>query len=231
MREYKRYSFEFLSIFIAVISAFALNNWNTNRINRHAENKILLEINRGLIKDLADIEINIYGHQCGLDAIQYFKDILSNEPVSQDSFGFHLMSLTRDFVSIQNVSGYETLKSKGLELITNDSLRSKIISLYEYDYVIVKKLEEDYYENQYQANYFREINRILSPYYLFDDDQFLIGLKSPIKLSEQDSKLLLSFFWKLEINRRFMINQYAEVKNNVNSLQEFIEVMSDSSSQ
>ena len=48
-RTYKlvKYTFEFLSIFIAVISAFALNNWNDNRRDRLAENKILTEIYNG----------------------------------------------------------------------------------------------------------------------------------------------------------------------------------------
>ncbi|MFK7748164.1 MAG: hypothetical protein AB8B65_07230 [Kordia sp.] len=37
IKNWKKYTFEFLSIFIAVISAFALNNWNENRNNRNAE--------------------------------------------------------------------------------------------------------------------------------------------------------------------------------------------------
>ena len=49
-----------------------------------------------------------------------------------------------DYISIQNISGYETLKSNGLELIRDDSLRFEIITLYEYDYSILKKFEEEY---------------------------------------------------------------------------------------
>ncbi len=37
----KKYTFEFLSIFIAVISAFGLNNWNDHRRDRVAELKIM----------------------------------------------------------------------------------------------------------------------------------------------------------------------------------------------
>ena len=58
-KSWKRYGFEFLSIFVAVISAFALNNWNENRKGRDAEDKILAEIYNGLRKDLSDIDMNI----------------------------------------------------------------------------------------------------------------------------------------------------------------------------
>ena len=45
---WKEYGFEFLSIFIAVLAAFALNNWNENRRDKHTEHKILTEISNGL---------------------------------------------------------------------------------------------------------------------------------------------------------------------------------------
>ncbi|WP_417612232.1 hypothetical protein [Owenweeksia hongkongensis] len=48
---WRKNGFEFLSIFIAVVSAFALNNWNENRRDAHSENKILMEIYNGLEKD------------------------------------------------------------------------------------------------------------------------------------------------------------------------------------
>ena len=51
-RNWRKYSVEFLSIFTAVISAFALNNWNDNRKDQNAEQKILIEIKNGLEKDL-----------------------------------------------------------------------------------------------------------------------------------------------------------------------------------
>lgn len=45
---WEKIGFEFLSIFIAVTSAFALNNWNENRRDDNAANKILAEISNGL---------------------------------------------------------------------------------------------------------------------------------------------------------------------------------------
>ena len=217
-KNWKNYGFEFLSIFIAVISAFALNNWNENRKNQNAESKILTEIYNGLGKDLEDLHLNEAGHEMGLKAAVYFKDLLANKPVSKDSVLFHYFNLTRDFVSIQNISGYETLKSKGLELIQNDSLRTKIISLYEYDYSTLKKLEEEYFEMQFQENYFKEINQLISQNFEFDKNKTLIRIITPIKISENDEKIFLIYLWKIRVNRNFVLNYYSEVEHKIEGL-------------
>jgi len=215
VKTWKRFGFEFLSIFIAVIAAFALDNWNENRKERLAESKILTEIQADLEKDLEDININIFGHEEGLKAVGYFQDLLAGQPVSEDSVMLHYLSLTRDFVSIQNTSGYETLKSRGLELINNDSLRTRIISLYEYDYTTLKKLEEEYYELQFQANYFKAINRAIAPHFVLDDKLNPAGLRRPVKLPEDQKKILLAYLWKIKINRNFILKFYQEVKTKV----------------
>jgi hypothetical protein len=218
IKPWKKYGFEFLSIFVAVISAFSLNNWNQNRNNAIAENKILDEIHQGLDKDIIDIESNMLGHKMGLNAIKYFKKIVLNEKVPQDSLKQYYITLTRDFICIQNTSGFETLKSRGLELIQNDTLRTKIISLYEYDYKSIEKIEEDYYENQFQENYFKDINQILSRNFIFDDKKNIIGISTPLKMDNNEEKLLLSMLWKIEFNRNFTLQMYKDTKDKIKLL-------------
>jgi len=76
-RKWRNYTFEFLSIFIAVISAFALNNWNDNRRDELAETKILNEIVNGLHKDIEDNEINILGHEMGMQSNKFWRKIIN----------------------------------------------------------------------------------------------------------------------------------------------------------
>lgn len=218
IRSLRRYSFEFLSIFVAVISAFALNNWNENRKSRNAEEKILAEIYNGLQKDMSDIDTNILGHQAGNRAVTYFRNLIAGDTIGNDSLLIHYFSLTRDFVSIQNTSGYETLKSRGFELIENDSLRSQIISLYEYDYNILRKLEEEYYEMQFQQNYFQEINRILSRNFVFDVKNRFVGIETPLRITAEEERLLLSYLWKIKVNRDFVLGYYADMRNRVKNV-------------
>lgn len=219
IKNWKKYTFEFLSIFVAVISAFALNNWNDNRNDRNAENKILTEIKNGLAKDIEDMCLNELGHKMGIDAVNYFRNILADKPASKDSMMFHYFNLTRDFVSAQNISGYETLKSKGLELIRNDSLRTKIVSLYEYDYNTLRKLEEEYYELQFQENYFKEINSLIAQNFEFNQDKMLIGITTPLKLESDKENIVLIYLMKIQINRSFILQYYTEVKQKIEQLQ------------
>lgn len=219
---WKKYAFEFLSIFIAVISAFALDHWNDNRNNRHAESKILVEINHGLEKDLEDVRLNVRGHQMGINAANYFRNLIAGKSIAKDSMLYHYFNLTRDFISIQNTSGYETLKSRGLELIQNDTLRTKIISLYEYDYNTLRKLEEDYYELQFQENYFKEINSTISQSLEFNADKQITGITTPLRLEKNQEKIILSYLWKIQANRNFVLKYYDEVENKIEKLRQEI---------
>lgn len=217
--DWRKYTFEFFSIFIAVITAFALNNWNDNRKADQSENKILIEISNGLEKDIEDIRQNKIGHHKGIDACNYFRNMLAGKEVNSDSLMVHYRNVTRDFISIQNTAGYETLKSKGLELIKNDALRLEIITMYEYNYNILRKLEEEYSEMQFQENYFVEINKSLAPNFQFDENNKIIGINSPFEISSKEEKIILLYLWKIQGNRDYILNYYSEVEQKVTELQ------------
>lgn len=221
-RNYKNYAFEFLSIFIAVVSAFALNNWNDNRREHQAEVKILSEIRNGLKKDIEDVRVNVGGHKTGQEACKYFSRLLKDEPIAQDSFAQNYYDLTRDFVTIQNNSGYESLKSRGLDIIKNDSLRYKIISFYEYDMEVLEKFEEEYEEMQYYKNYFPIINEILAPSLIFLPTG-LINVESPLQLNDKDRSVLKSYLWRIYVNRNFILSVYTDMEQKITTLVEEIE--------
>lgn len=214
---------EFFSIFIAVISAFALNNWNDNRKDHQAATKILVEISNGLEKDLEDININIYGHNEGKNAVRFWWKILTNAEVNQDSLQHYYLSLTRDFFSAQNNSGYETLKSRGLELVKNDDLRFDIISLYEYDYESLKTMEENYFEMQFQENYFHDFNRLIAPNFVFEKNGEISKVNTPLNISDADKKILLGYLWKIQVNRNFILRYYGSMEEKIQDIQRRIE--------
>ena len=219
----RKFTFEFLSIFIAVIAAFAVNNWNDNRRDGNAESKILSEIVHGLEKDIDDVNLNVSGHEEGIKACKYWRKLFRNESVNLDSLQQYYFVLTRDFVSIQNTAGYETLKSKGLELIQNDSLRTQLVALYEYDYKTLLKLEEEYSELQFQENYFKAINTLVAPKLQYNAKGNIVGMALPHNFSEADVNILLSYLWKIQINRMFVLASYKDVIAKIDDLKEEIE--------
>ncbi len=199
-----------------------LSTWNDNRRDDNTEIKILSEISNGLKKDLEDIHVNTKGHKYGISACSYWRRVVNNDAFDIDSIQQYYFNLTRDFVSIQNVSGYETLKSKGLEIIKNDSLRFEIISLYEYDFSTLKKFEEEYDEMQFQDSYYKEINNLISPYFNFNKTGNIDSITLPINLNKKNT--FLSYLWKIQINRRFILSYYADIEKKVEKLIKNIDI-------
>ena len=199
--DFKKFLFEFFSVFFAVVFAYLLNQWNEDRKDDLAENKILTEIYNGLERDSIDLAQDQQYFRVNISAIKYFSDISNNTIVDNDSLQLYYFYLTRDFITVQNTSGYETLKSRGLEIIKNDELRKSIINLYEVTYELHRKFSEEYDENKYMRNYFENINNVIAPHFIFDSKNNIIGLNQPINLRDRDKNLVKSYLWKLAVNR------------------------------
>lgn len=178
----------------------------------------MIEIRNGLKLDLKDLSENIAGHRIGLKSCKYFKRLVGGETVGQDSISGYYYALLRDYISIQNKSGYEALKSKGLEFITNDSLRVKVIALYDYHYEILEKLEENYHEIQFNKSYFSQINDLLAEYLVFDKKGTLKSIRQPLKLSPKDQNAFFSYLMRIEFNRKAMLMYYNQVEKQVKDL-------------
>ena len=200
-KNWKKYLFEFLSIFFAVIFAFTLNKWNENRKDHIVENKILIEISNGLKRDSLDLANDERSYELNMKAIKYFRKLINNIEVENDSLSLYYFFLTRDYVTVQNTSGYETLKSKGLETVKNDSLRKNIIDLYEVTYKLHQKFTEDYDENKYMKNYFEKINNAVAPNFSYDSKGNIIGIQQPLNLNQKDANIVNSYLWRLQMNR------------------------------
>jgi len=220
---WRRYTLEFLSIFIAVVAAFALDHWNDNRRDRHSEQKILREVRNGLLLDLQDIANNKTGHRYGIRTCHYFRDLLNQKSVAQDSVAFMYTILLRDFNTIFNKTGYESLKSKGLEIVRNDSVRFQIISLYDYYYQILYKIEEEAHEMQSFKSFFGPINDALSPYMEFDEQGNLVAFNTPVDLEPANYNAIMSYLWRIENNRKFKMARYHLVEQKVQQLIDAIE--------
>lgn len=94
------------------------------------------------------------------------------------------------------------MKSKGLEIIKNDSLRSKIIDLYEVDYELQRKFNEEHSEYKFMQNYFHKINNVIAPNFEYDSTNNIVGIKLPVEVSEKERKLLKSYIWKIAVGKK-----------------------------
>lgn len=220
---WRKFGLEFLSIFIAVISAFALNNWNENRISNHSEQKILSEIKNSLKIDAHDFNNNIYGNKLSLKADSIFRNLLSGNKINQDSIALYYTILFRDYIPIVNKSAYESLKANNLKTVQNDSLRIQIISLYDYYYTIIEKLEYEVPEMKSYKNYFSRIDGLIHPFMEFDSNGDLKKIVGINKLDSTEKQEILSYLWRIRNNRKLKLGRYDLILNEMEKLEQNIE--------
>jgi hypothetical protein len=214
---FKKYFSEFALIFISVLLAFGLTEWSTTQGEKLSESKILSEIKNGIETDSEDFESNLKMHKISMSAVRAFRNWANNLPLTQDSLRLQYFLLYRNYSPIINKTGYESLKETSLKVITNDSLRFQIIKLYEYYYNILDQLDNKNEEMQDFKVYFSSINKILTPYMIFDVKGNLTGFKKAT-LAGMEKKELLSYLWRMELTKSFKIKRYDEVINEIAKL-------------
>jgi hypothetical protein len=214
IKNWKKYLFEFLSVFFAVTFAFLLDRWNDDRKESNAENKILKEIYNGLERDSLDIANDERYFKVAFRGLKYFNEIVDGKNIQNDSLVNFYFLFARESIVVQNKSGYESLKSRGLETIQNDSLRSMIIDLYEVDYELARKFNEEHSEYKFMNNYFHKINDALAPNFEYDETNNIKGIKLPLVLNEKEKGLLKSYLWKIAVGKqdRLQASLYSKEK-------------------
>lgn len=141
---------EILLVVIGIMIAVSLNNWNDNRKAIVQEQKSLRELQSALRADLTDIQFNINWHESAKTSCNVLLKVYEEKPPYHDSLGNHFGHMARFSQFLPELGTYESIKSNGIGLISNDSLRIKI---------------SHYYENEIKyALGNEEINRSLLPF-------------------------------------------------------------------
>lgn len=220
---FSSYSIQFILIFISVLLAFMLSEWSNDREERISELKILTEIRNSLERDLFDVESNIQGYKLSMRSSEVLEDWLNKKAIPQDSINLHYQILFRNYTPIINRSAYESLKATSLKTVSNDSLRLEIISVYDYYYRILEKLEDEIYEMQDYRNHSKIVNEIISPYMQFNDELKLVGLLPAEKIDSIQEGKIKQCLWKTKQNRIFKLQQYKYVREKIKELKAEIE--------
>jgi hypothetical protein len=143
-RKWAEYLLEILVITVGILGAYTLNSWNENRKERNFETNILKQVRIGLVKDVSDLNYNMLQHQKSADSQRkILKWLKSNDPfVDSLCVDFAATNIFTAFVS--NDEAFETLKSRGVGVIRNDSLKNVLVNLYENTYDYHDSMEKEY---------------------------------------------------------------------------------------
>ncbi len=125
---------EIILVVIGILIAVQINNWNNRNQLEDLERKYLIEIKNSLQFDLKDIQFNIGFNESRLRSNEIVLQYLNREIEYSDSLKFHFANMIFTTRTLPNQSAYENLKSRGLEIITSDSLRQNITSLYSFSF-------------------------------------------------------------------------------------------------
>ena len=148
--KWPEYFFEILVLVTGIYGAFELANYGENRNRKRAELEILKSCKIELIADLKDITINMEDLRKSLLAFDILLEVLENDGRYHDSLSWHFNYTLLPMHFVHSNSSFETLKSKGLDLISNADLRTKLISLYDSQYDLFLQAEtEELAEVQY----------------------------------------------------------------------------------
>lgn len=139
LRKYFIYAFgEIFLIVIGILIALQLNNSNEVRKIRIDEVNILKDLNKGLQIDLSMVDYNIERHSRAIYSGEIILDFLNKKTNYSDSLSIHFAGIHYYTNFMYGRGAYESLKSKGFEIISNKNLRYEIIQLYETSYAIIK---------------------------------------------------------------------------------------------
>ena len=97
-------------------------------------------------------------------------------------------------------------------------MRLAIIGIYEYDYNVLIKLEEEYHEAQFYKNYFHTFNTAISPWATFDERGNMNGLAPNAHFEGAQLNELLVDIWKIRGNRMFIMQFYREVDAKIDGI-------------
>lgn len=132
IRTYLSYAIsEVILIVIGIFVAIQIDNWNENRKLRNTEYEYLDQLNENLKATSVNLAENIaYNKRTLVNYEKILNHIENDLPYSNSldsAFAYFIYWADANIT----YTAYETVKSKGFDIIQNDSLRNAIIEMYE----------------------------------------------------------------------------------------------------
>ena len=142
---------EIALIVVGILIALYLDTLNSQKQTREVETQLLHELKSNLQSNLEILERTRKTEAEYLSYNEMILDFLDNrKPYDEGldrAFGVYFWTVSTNPVT----GGYEYLKSKGIDLISNDSLRKRISFIFENEFSILKN-ENEVWSNNLQQN-------------------------------------------------------------------------------
>lgn len=159
----KWFAAEYFIVVLGVLTAVAINAWWVETQEHEVETETLRELRDALTRDLGDIAINVRIHERAAASAALLQAHMQARRPYADTLDAHFGHVLLATFAVRDETAYETLKQRGLDTVTDDSLRAAIGRLYGVSYPTITPFQDrtwDFVDSQqtpfYNAN-FRDI--------------------------------------------------------------------------
>lgn len=203
---------EIILVVIGILIALQINNASAEARMRSKELVLLKEMRQNLLADRLDLRFNIDGNLDRIRANEMVLKALQNRTILNDTIKQHFGNIWGNYQLMENTAAWENLKSVGLDLISNDSLRNVIAALYSTKYTYLENLEKGWDDHYHRDHVYPMVLKHLNVEAMW------------VSATPDDHEALLNdreFQEVLKINlfiRGYMQSQYEMVDNEVHSI-------------
>jgi hypothetical protein len=128
---------EIILVVIGILIALQVNNWNQNRIDSKIEKQLLSELLKNLEVNEERLKESASEEYITAQSIEYVVSTLEHKLAYNDSMDFHFGRADYASDIVLTSTAFETIKSKGFDIITSDDIRNSTIDLFDSDYGVL----------------------------------------------------------------------------------------------
>ena len=133
--KYMRYAIgEIFLVVIGILIALQINNWNQDRIEHQIEKRLLKELHENLEYNEHSLKSDIVEEYKSIYSVKQVLKVLENRLVYHDSMDYHFGRAQFSPDIVLSTTAFSSIQSRGFDIITSDSLRNAIITLFDNDY-------------------------------------------------------------------------------------------------
>ena len=140
---------EIVLVVIGILIALQINNWNELRKLQNEELNLLSDIKSNLVVTLKDLQQDTLGNGKYLRLYLKIENYINNNLPYDTELDSAFACLTFWHSPYITTTAYNTLQSKGLDLIKNEVLKNNIVNIYE---VKLKTLMVDYDKSEWELS-------------------------------------------------------------------------------
>ena len=143
LRRWPQYVAEMLVVMASILGAFALDRWNDHRKGEREQVTILKVALDELRLDSVDIAFNLRVHREAIRSIDILISQLQGDAPWHDSLAVHFHAALAMPRFVHSTSAFETMKARGMDVVSNEELRRQLIRLYGAEYTNYRVAESE----------------------------------------------------------------------------------------